>query len=121
MATRCPGPQASAIRWPGRKLAAGLLILVRPSGNRMVLDTTAAGWAIRTGPSTASGTAIVASASQPAARLPSRAATRARATASAGHAVAFMAAARPRARPARMIRSTGRRLGRAPAAPGRNG
>src|SRR6185312_2533081 len=93
-------PQPAAIRWPGSTLAAGLLILVRPSGNRIVFDTTEPGWASSTGPSTTSGTLSAASTSPAAARLPLRAATRASATASAGQAVAFMAAARPSATPA---------------------
>jgi hypothetical protein len=103
-AAQWPAIPVSASRCPGSGLAAGVWCLVRPSGNSTVFCTNEYGLASASGAiTTASTPAIttVAAAKRQARRAPSRAASIAVKTGTAGQAVAFMAAATPRAAAAR--------------------
>src|SRR5512141_899290 len=82
---------------PGSGLTASDLTLVRPSGNAIVFCTRDRGPAAATGPTTAATTASAVAVMLTAARRPSLARSRTAATARAGPAVAFMAAAAPSA------------------------
>src|SRR6516165_11801556 len=81
-------------------LAAGLATLARPSGYSTVLATAAAGCSATTMPSVTRPALSTAAPNHAAARQPCRAANSTASTATAGHAVAFIAAARPMASPA---------------------
>src|SRR5215831_2381073 len=81
-------------------LAAGLAASVRPSGYSTVLTTAAAGCTATVMPSVTRPTPATAAPNQATARQPSRAVNSTASTATAGHAVAFIAAARPMASPA---------------------
>ncbi len=100
---RCP---VSAIRCPGSGLTAWDFTLSRPSGKRIVFFTSGAGQSAANGPISAAMTATVTPASTAAARLPSLAMSRLRATTTAGQAVAFIDAAAPKARPASTVRGS---------------
>src|SRR5580700_10617316 len=103
-AAQCPGIPVSASRCPGSGLAAGVLYLVRPSGNSTVFCRNAYGSASPAGASktvSAIAITIVAAAKRQALLIPSRAASIVVNTGTAGQAVAFIAAATPRAAAAR--------------------
>jgi adenosylhomocysteinase len=111
-AAQCPAIPVSASRCPGSGLAAGVLCLVRPSGNSTVFcrneyGLVSAAGAIATASNTASPTAVTRK--RQAFFAPSRAPSIAVKTGTAGHAVAFMAHATPRAAAAR-IRPDGRAI-----------
>ena len=74
----------------------------------IVFTTRAFGWPMTNGPTHTTTTPSAVSVKLPTARLPSRTASSATATRSAGHAVAFIEAPMPSARPA----STGLRAHR---------
>ena len=103
-AAQWPAIPVMASRCPGSGLAAGVLWLVRPSGNSTVFCRNAYGSISAAGASaTASrpATRIVTPTKRQAARAPSRAASIAANTGMAGQAVAFIAHATPRAMAAR--------------------
>src|SRR5215831_1840857 len=81
-------------------LAAGLAALARPSGYSTVLATAAAGCVPTVMPSVARPALATAAPNQATARQPRRAANSTASMGTAGHAVAFIAAARPMASPA---------------------
>src|SRR5271170_7749264 len=93
------GPVAASA-WPSSGLAACDLTLARPSGNKMVFLTSAENRSIANGPTITATTASDQAVNRQASRLPSRTYSSAKATASAGQAVAFIDEATPRARPA---------------------
>src|SRR5262249_17777086 len=99
-AIRWPVGPVSASRRPGSGLAASDLTWVRPSGNAIVFCTRDRGPRAATGPTTAATITSAVAAMLAAARRPSLATSRITATTSAGHAVAFIAAAAPNASPA---------------------
>ncbi len=99
-AMTCPVCPVSTSSWPGSGLTAADLMLARPRGNEMVFCTRAFGPRMATGPTIAANTARAVPDRIPAARLPSLTATSTTAISRAGHAVAFIAAATPNARPA---------------------
>src|ERR1035438_3420499 len=93
-----------ASRWPGSGLAAGVLYLLRPSGNSTVFCTNADGFRSAAGASTAdraSVTTIVIPVKRQAALAAWRPASIAAKTGMAGQAVAFIAHATPSATAAR--------------------
>jgi hypothetical protein len=105
-AAQCPAIPVWASRWPGSGLAAGVLCLVRPSGNSTMFCRNAYGLPSADGASAADRarpTTTVAPTKRQAVLAPSRAASIAVKTGTAGHAVAFMAHATPRATAARTM------------------
>src|ERR1700761_4613027 len=97
------GP-VSAIRWPGSGLTAWEATLARPSGNEIVFLNSDSGWRAANGPTSTAKTPSATPVMMAADRLPSRARARLIATTTAGQAVAFIEAAPPKARPARIGR-----------------
>ena len=103
-AAQCPAMPVMASRCPGSGLAAGVLCLVRPSGNSTVFCRNAYGLASAAGASATDrtmATTPVTPTKRQADRAASRAASIAPRTGTAGQAVAFMAHATPRATAAR--------------------
>jgi hypothetical protein len=99
-ATQWPSIPVLASRCPGSGLAAGVLCLVRPSGNSTVFCTNAGGSASAAGAIAAdrpTATSTVSPAKRQADRRASRVASITLMTGTAGHAVAFIAHAIPRA------------------------
>ena len=99
-ASQWPGIPVLASRCPGSGLAAGVLCLVRPSGNNTVFCMNAGGLDSAAGAIAAdrpTATSTVSPAKRQADRRASRVASIALTTGSMGHAVAFIAHATPRA------------------------
>jgi len=99
-AIQWPAIPVSASRCPGSGLAAGVLCLVRPSGNSTVFCRNEYGLASASGAIRTASTpaiTITPAAKRQAFLTPSRVASIAVKTGTAGQAVAFMAAATPRA------------------------
>ena len=104
-----------ASTWPSSGLAACDLTLARPSGNKMVFLTSAPKRRMANGPTITATTASAQAVNRHASRLPSRTYSSAKATARAGHAVAFIDEATPRASPAgTALERAAARAGRSP-------